>query len=183
MKSLTFLLMYGVLPLWILAGLADWWCHRRTSIETTTGLRESALHLFLFLQMGMGVAVALLLQINLLTLGVLALIFVLHEASTWFELQWVHGKRDIRAGEQMVHSFLEMLPLFALLMLTALHADAFGRWDDAGEWRVRWKAQPLPVGYLLASFLGAIVFNLLPLLEECWRCIRCSGAARPAAGP
>ena len=36
------LLMYGVMPLWIVAGLADWWCHRRTGIERTSGLRRAS---------------------------------------------------------------------------------------------------------------------------------------------
>ncbi|WP_026432262.1 hypothetical protein [Paracidovorax oryzae] len=38
------LLPFGILmALWIAAGAADWWCHRRTRIEaTTTGLAESA---------------------------------------------------------------------------------------------------------------------------------------------
>lgn len=172
---LTFLLMYVVLPLWVLAGLADWWCHRRTAIEATTGWRESASHLVLFLQMGLGAAIALLLQINLLALALLALIFVVHEASTWFELRWVHGKRELRAGEQMIHSFLEMLPLFALLALAALHSEAFGRWGEAAQWRLRWKDQPLPAGYLLVACLSAILLNLLPLLEEFSRCMRFPG--------
>lgn len=181
---MTLLLMYVVLPLWVAAGLADWWCHRRTSIEATTGWRESVSHLVLFLQMALGASIALLLQINLLTLALLALIFVLHEASTWLELRWVHGKRELFAGEQMVHSFLEMLPLFALLTLAARHSDALGSWSEAQAWRMRWKEQPLPMAYLFAAFLSAILLNLLPLLEEFFRCMRFSKAAnRPTGGP
>ena len=30
----------SVLPVWIVAGLADWWCHRRTDIEHTSGATE-----------------------------------------------------------------------------------------------------------------------------------------------
>lgn len=38
------LLLGGVMPLWLGAGLADWYLHRRTRIEQTAGPRESALH-------------------------------------------------------------------------------------------------------------------------------------------
>src|SRR3954454_23894390 len=37
-------LLYFVVPLWIGAGLADWWRHRKTSIETTAGNHESVVH-------------------------------------------------------------------------------------------------------------------------------------------
>ena len=37
-------LQWFVMPVWIGAGLADWWCHRRTDIERTAGTRESAIH-------------------------------------------------------------------------------------------------------------------------------------------
>jgi hypothetical protein len=36
------LLLGGVMPLWVGAGLADWYLHRRTRIEETAGPRESA---------------------------------------------------------------------------------------------------------------------------------------------
>jgi len=38
------LLLGGVMPLWLGAGLADWYLHRRSRIEQTAGPRESALH-------------------------------------------------------------------------------------------------------------------------------------------
>jgi hypothetical protein len=66
--------------------------------------------------------------------------------------------------EQMVHSFLEMLPLFALVSLALLHADelAHPRWQwqmrDAGAGR--W--------LLLTALLGGLAF----VVEEWWRCRR-----------
>ena len=39
------LLLYFIMPLWFLAGLADWLCHRATDIEHTTGTKETLLHL------------------------------------------------------------------------------------------------------------------------------------------
>jgi hypothetical protein len=38
------ILMYFVLPVWFIAAFADWICHRATSIETASGVKESAIH-------------------------------------------------------------------------------------------------------------------------------------------
>jgi hypothetical protein len=38
------LLLGAVMPLWLGAGLADWYLHRCTRIEETAGPRESARH-------------------------------------------------------------------------------------------------------------------------------------------
>jgi hypothetical protein len=42
------ILMYFVLPVWLLAGFADWLCHRASHIETTTGPKESLIRLLMF---------------------------------------------------------------------------------------------------------------------------------------
>lgn len=36
-----FLLLWFVLPVWLIAGFADWLCHRATHIETTAGIKET----------------------------------------------------------------------------------------------------------------------------------------------
>ena len=36
------ILLQVILGMWITAGLADWWCHRRTGIERTSGTAEAA---------------------------------------------------------------------------------------------------------------------------------------------
>ena len=58
------LLMGGVMPLWILAGLADWWCHRRTAIERTSGLRENLFHWLLFAEAGVALGAVAVLDVN-----------------------------------------------------------------------------------------------------------------------
>ena len=34
-------ILYVLLPLWGIAGIVDWWCHRNTEIEKTSGLHEA----------------------------------------------------------------------------------------------------------------------------------------------
>jgi hypothetical protein len=58
-------LMYFALPLWLAAGFADYLCHRATSIETTSGWKESLLHLLQFGEMAIPVLAAIFLEINL----------------------------------------------------------------------------------------------------------------------
>lgn len=41
---LVSLLAWGVFPLWLAAGGANWLCHRDSRIEETSGTRESWLH-------------------------------------------------------------------------------------------------------------------------------------------
>lgn len=161
--------LYGVLPLWIAAGFVDWWCHRRTAIEHNSGWRESAFHCALFAQMGAATLMTLLLEPTPAVLAILAAAIVAHEATTWLELRFVVGRRAVRPFEQMVHSFMETLPLAGLLLL-ALTPPATGA---AG---LALRHQPLPAATLVGLCVASLVFNVVPLLEELWRCLR---AARP----
>lgn len=61
---LVLILMYFIVPLWLIAGFADWLCHRASHIEKTAGVKESALHLLQFAEIGLGLLAALFLEIN-----------------------------------------------------------------------------------------------------------------------
>ncbi|MDU5779269.1 MAG: hypothetical protein E6Z83_00520 [Pantoea sp.] len=63
-----FLLLYFVLPVWLIAGFADWICHRATDIETTTGLKETYIHILMFLEMSIPLLSALFLDVNALVI-------------------------------------------------------------------------------------------------------------------
>ena len=38
------MILYGLLPLWGIAGFIDWLCHRRTQVERTSGVSEVEVH-------------------------------------------------------------------------------------------------------------------------------------------
>src|ERR1700680_2342176 len=40
-------LMYIIMPVWSVAGFLDWLWHRQTKIETTSGVKESIMHLLM----------------------------------------------------------------------------------------------------------------------------------------
>ena len=162
-QTATLLLMYAVLPLLILAGFADWVCHRATEIESTSGLRENALHWLMFGQMGAAIAVVVLFQINLTVLALVGLVFLAHELTVWMELRYTVARREVRPIEQVVHSFLELLPLVALALLVVVASP---------DWGLRLRRAPWSVGYAATMAAGVLLFNVLPLAEESWRCLR-----------
>ena len=184
------LLAYVVLPLWIAAGAADWACHRRTRIETNGGVVESNFHVLLFALGGAGVVAATLLEVTSSVLLLLVALWLLHELATWIELRYAVPRRPVRPFEQMIHALLEMLPLTALLLVAVMHPEAALAPFTAGEadWGLR-LAPTLPPWPLVGALACAVlVFDLLPLAEEQWRCrhaapaLLSSRAALPTPG-
>ncbi len=167
------LLMYGVLPAWLAAGVLDWALHRRTRIEANAGLRESLLHMLMLAEMGAAVLAVLWLQVDALVFGFCVAVFVLHEATVYADLRWAVPRRPIGPVEQMVHSFQELLPLAGLaLLLSASWEPLRSALDVRGAaWPPRLKAEPLPPAYLVAAHAaGMLVFACYA--EELWRCLR-----------
>ena len=172
-------LLYGVLPLWVVPGLADWWLHRRTGIEHTSGVRESAVHALMMTEAGVPVVLGLTARVNPLWLSVMGGAAVAHGATAVYDVTLATGVREVRPVEQHVHSFLEVLPLTALAFTACLHADQVrAALRGAGEWRLRPRERPLPARYLTA--LGAVIGTgvVLPYAEELRRCLRARRRAR-----
>ena len=183
------ILMFLVFPLWVAAGLADWICHRRTAIERTSGLKENLLHLLMTAEVGLGMLAVALLEINAAVLLMVFAVFIVHELTVYWDLHYSTPLRQVRPFEQMVHSFLEILPLLSLLLLAAAQWDQaralFGFGSGAADISLRPKAEPLPPAFLAGGALAALLLNGVPLLEETWRCWkeRASVRIRPNPGP
>lgn len=164
------LLMYFVVPLWITVGAIDWWCHRRTDIEHTTGVKESLIHLLMFAEVGIPMTAALLLEINALVIALMIGIFFLHEATALWDVSYAVSKREVSPIEQHVHSYLELVPLLALILVAVMHHEQFmalfGLGTEVADYTVALKAKPLPTGYLMAVFAGAALFSVLPYVTE-----------------
>ena len=169
------LLMFGVLPLWLGAGLFDWALHRRSSIQTTSGARESALHLLMLAELGIPVLAVLWLEVNAGVLALCAAGFVLHELTVYADLRWSAPRRHISPLEQMVHSVQEILPLLGLALLAVAHWDQVLALAGSGTappaYAFRSKAVPLPGACLAAALAGCAVVAVL-YLEELVRCLR-----------
>lgn len=175
------LLLWGVLPLWLLAGFGDWMCHRAYRIEHDAGTRESLLHWLMLLEMGPALAAALLLDI---TAAVLVLLFVLclaHELTTWWDLGYAASRRHIPPLEQWVHALQLSLPWAGLVSLALIHHDQALALLGNGvpDWSLRPKQQPLPLAYLWGVAAAGVLLAALPFAEETLRC-RHAAAARHA---
>jgi hypothetical protein len=168
------ILMYGVVPLWIAAGLADWFCHRSTGIAHTSGLSENLLHWLLMAEGGLVLLAVALLEVNAAVLLIAFAGFLAHELTTYLELRYTVEKRQVRPVEQMVHSFMELTPLAILALLAVMQWDqVLALFDEATpDFGLRPKAEPWPPFYLVATGLAVLVFNFLPMVEETIRCLR-----------
>jgi len=167
-------LMAVVIPLWVLAGLVDWWCHRRTAIERTSGWPENAFHWLLLAEAGVALLAAALLEIDAAVLLLAFAAFLVHEATTFIELRYVVPLREVRPLEQMVHSFMEILPLLLLALLAVMRWDQVAALVGGGtpEFALRLKERPWPPAYLAGMGLAVLLLNVVPLAEEgvrCWR--------------
>lgn len=119
------LLLGGVMPLWLGAGLADWYLHRRTRIEDTAGPRESALHSLMFAETGVPVLLGLFCEVNAGVLATAPDAVAAHSATAYWDQAYAEPRRRVTPAEQHVHSLLEVSPVMATFLLTALH------WDQA----------------------------------------------------
>jgi|SRR5688572_21407203 len=170
--SARILLMYVLFPLWVAAGLADWACHRRTRIEQTSGLRENLFHWLLLGEVGVAMLAVALLEVNAAILLLVFAAFLAHELTTWIELQYTVPLREVGPTEQMIHSFMELLPLLALALLAVQNwSQVLSLLDESmPDFGLRWKEEPWPAAYLWGALAAAVVLNFLPLAEETWRC-------------
>jgi hypothetical protein len=178
----TFLLMFIVFPLWVVAGFADWACHARTGIAVTSGLKENALHWLMYAEIGVGMLAVALFEIDAAVLAIVAAVFVVHEATVYWDLHYSTMVRDVGPFEQMVHSFLELLPLASLALLALIawpQAQALLHVDSvAPDWSLRPKDDPWPVLYVGAALVVSVLFNAVPLMQETISCLR--GGRAPA---
>jgi hypothetical protein len=170
------LLLYFIMPVWFLAGLADYLCHRATDIEHTAGPKESLLHLLMFGEVAIPLLMCLFLEINSLVFAVMIVAFLAHEATALWDVSYAINRRYVSPLEQHVHSFLELIPLMAGLMIAISHwpqlLALFGLGSEAPRFAIEWKNEPVPIAYVVSVLGTALALELLPYLEELWRGIR-----------
>src|SRR5438045_5097737 len=102
-------LMYIVLPVWLVAGLSDYLCHRASRIECTSGPKESLLHVAQFAEVGLPLLAALFLEINAGVILLMVLCLFLHQATAIWDVRYASGTRTVSPVEQHIHGVLEMI--------------------------------------------------------------------------
>lgn len=158
------LLVWGIYPLWLLAGAGDYLCHRQTDIEHTSGSEESWFHIAQFLALLGAFAAVVLLQMNAVVFGGVVLLVLAHSVIAHLDVAHTDGRRYISPLEQQIHGFMEVLPLVAVAIVGVLH------WQEIGELSTPLLSLSPSLGIdsigLLASF---ILLAGAPILEEMMR--------------
>ena len=161
----------AILPLWLLAGLADYIVHARTGIARTSGVHESALHLLQTAEIAVPTLALLFLEATPPVL-VLALAGVAaHTLTAYRDIRYASPRRRITVFEQFVHAFLIVSPLVALAVVAVLHWPAwrslFPPFDAApGDWALRWRDPPFDAATLAAILGASVLFGVVPGLVE-----------------
>lgn len=170
------LIGFVAIPLWLLAGLCDWWCHRLTHIESNSGWRESLLHALMLTEIGLPLLAALFFEINALIFLLALTMWIIHDATALWDVSYAHRRRYLSPFEQHMHSFLELMPLFVLTLVGVAHWQQllalFGAGDQAAHFTLRLKQHPLPRSYLHAVLIAVFFLQILPYGEELLRCAR-----------
>jgi hypothetical protein len=89
------ILIYFVLPIWLVAGFADRLCHRASHIESTTGAKESLIHFLMFAEVGVPLLAAMFLDTNALIIGIMIVACVLHEATAMWDVRYASTARTV----------------------------------------------------------------------------------------
>lgn len=183
MDVIPSLILWLLLPAWILAGFLDWLCHRRSQIAVHCGPWESLIHLLLLAEAGAALVLGMLFEINEVVLALVLLCFVLHEITGYVDIRYAHARRDISPAEQRIHDYMTAIPVTALFLVVILH------WPAARNMVLEpysifaapllLKSPPLPGTQVLAIFAGVFLFSLIPYLEELHRGIRAINPRKP----
>jgi hypothetical protein len=163
-------MLYVLLPVWVIAGIADYLLHRRTSIETTSGWHETQLHILQALQIGIPLLAGLFLEINNLVLLIMGACVLAHMLTALWDTSYTAPRRYISPLEQHVHSHLEYVPVVALILVVLLY------WGQSDSLDLRWKSVPLPPGILAAVLIPVLGVQGLLLFDETRRTWRARNA-------
>jgi hypothetical protein len=176
-------LMYLVLPLWVVAGFVDYCCHRATDVEHASGVKEIALHWLMLAEVGVPILAAVFLKIDALLILFMILCLIAHEVTGYLDLKLAMATRRVTVFEQQVHSVLEMMPLTALLLLSILHwpqAEAlFGFGTARADFSIELKQAPA-WSEIIPPMAVFFLLSIAPYLEELVRGLRAE--ARHEAG-
>jgi hypothetical protein len=173
---LTALLALVLYPAWLLAGGADYVCHRMTRIEDTSGPIESLLHLAQFFVLLIAMFIYVAFEVTRVTFAIIALAVLLHSVLAFMDTTFTDGRRRIAPFEQWIHGLLDCIPWFAVCLIGLLSWDRLlsGAPAMTGDVDIS-RAE----GWLLSSFL---VLTGIPIVEELARALRgAAGKTRPTS--
>jgi hypothetical protein len=135
----------------------------------------------MFAEVGVPLLAAMFLEVNALIIAVMILAFFLHEATALWDVGYATNARMVTPIEQHVHSFLEMIPLMAIVSVASIQwgqfLALFGSGQEPARFDLVWKEQPLPLAYVASIMAIILLFEFLPYPEEFARGLRANRRA------
>ncbi len=170
------LILFVILPLWGFSGLWDWWCHKKSNIEKTSGLKESLIHALMGIQIAIPMLIGIFFQFSVLTYLIMLACLVSHEVVAHWDVHYSAPKREITIWEMHAHNYLATIPLYLIALISVLGwetvKDTFTlQWSGSMYFRLR----DVPIGgdkyYVIYGVFIALVCGF-PYVAEILRCLR-----------
>jgi hypothetical protein len=160
------ILLATLCSFWLVAGLIDYACHRRTHIELTSGVGESLLHVAQFLALGFSLLFAIGTTVTPLSFTWIVVGVTVHAVLAFVDVAYTDQRRRISPLEQQVHGYLDVLPLVGMGLF------AVDQWGDVagGSRPMQWT-----LGDNRAALIGLGIYVVLvgaPIVEELLRTMR-----------
>ena len=177
-QALVNIILFFFLPVWGVSGYLDWYCHKKSKIEETSGIGESLLHSLMGLQIGIPIILCLLFKVNALILIICLVSLVLHEVVAYCDVKLAKPLREISILEMQAHAYLSTTPLFIFLMIIAINWDLVANLlstGSASSGQFSFIRTTYTFGgqyYLLYFALFMIISCVIPYVEEIFRCLR-----------
>jgi len=175
-RAVSDILVYVVLPLWVIAGFLDYLCHRASDRSGGGVLpRESLLHWLMVGEAAVPLLLAVFFEINALVIATMLVALIAHEIAGYYDLKLAMATRQVTVFEHQVHSALEILPFTAILLVMARHwtqtCALFGSGPEHAEFDLNWKP-PVSWSSLIPPALFFFAFIIGPYAEELTREVR-----------
>jgi len=166
------LILYGLLPLWLIMGFLDYYCHCRSKIEENTGIKESIMHAIMGVQIGIPIFLGLLFEINVGILLIMLLALIFHVWVAHQDVSYAKQHRSISMLELHVHSFMETLPFYTVALIICINWNAFIdliSFNWAGHLALNYT--PKSSAHYLVCYVALMLFaDIFPYIGELLRC-------------
>jgi hypothetical protein len=166
--------MYVVMPVWSASGFLDWLWHRQTKIETTSGMKESMMHLLMMAEAGVPILTGMFMEINAGSLALMGAGWLVHELTVAWDVKYTLSRRPIYTREQSTHSYMQTIPFNILVTLASLYPQQslslFGIGRQKADFKLRFRKPPVPFSDFVLIVTSMGLMSGLPHLEELWRC-------------
>lgn len=148
---------------WLSAGSMDFVLHRASSIETTSGLSESRLHLVQIWILGLATILWLCFRASPALLTILLILVCSHAVTGYWDTRVAYPTRAIRPVEQHVHSILDIAPWVAVGAVYWFMPDR--------HMGAALTFEPAPLAMWLFAIVPALLLTVFPALVEFRRCL------------